>query len=184
MSEIKKNVLLILSILFSTIVFSQNINVKFAIEKVCKLQKVSKINQEKLKWWDTEIYGEYENGILLIDGVLKNDSIIKYFNDADLKFVEKQYKNNIELLWKNNFNKIKTLDSLVISKLDKQAYKTHKMEYYYHSISNPLFSINGKLMIIKINYFCGFMCSNQCVYLFKKKNKYWKLITEFNCLAS
>lgn len=190
MIELNKNMILILLILFNTIIFSQNINNKMidersAVEKICKLQKISKINQKILKWRHKEIYGEYENGIPLFDmvGILKNDSIIRYFNNADLKFVEQQYNNN-DILWSNNLKKIKILDSLTIAKLDKQAFKTHKMEYYYHSISNPLFSLNGQFMIIKIDYFCGFMCSNQCIYLFKKNNKSWKLITEWSCLAS
>ena len=184
MSEIKKNLLLILSIVSSTIAFSQNINEKFAVEKICRLQKISKIKQEKLKWRDTEIYGEYENGIALIDGILKNDSLVKYFKNDDLIFVEKQYKNNINQSWETNFKKIKTLDSLTISELDKQALKSREMKYYYHSMSNPLFSLNGKFVIIKIDYYCGFMCSNQCIYLFIKKKKSWKLITEWNCLSS
>lgn len=184
MTYIERKIFLILFILFSELCFCQNINQISAIESVSKLQKISKMQQKKLKWNDTEIYGEYENGFTLIEGILKNDTIVKYFGVNDLKFIEKQYQNKTDNLWKTKFKKVEILDSLRISALNKQAIKTLKMKYYYHSVSEPLFSENGNLMIIKVNYFCGFMCSTQCIYLYRKKNKSWKLITEWNCLAS
>jgi hypothetical protein len=197
MLEVKKmnlkNIIAILSILFYTVVFSQSrnnkiIDTKSAIEAICKTEKIQKLNQKKLNWRSDEIYGAYINDTALfgITGILKNETVIKYFNSVDLKFVEQQYHIAIDTLWNYNFKKIKILNSLEILNLDEQAFKTHKMEYYYHSISNPLFSFDGQFMIIKIDYFCGFMCSNRCIYLFKKSklNKSWKKISEFNCLSS
>lgn len=124
--------------------------------------------------------------MLGMTGILKNEIVAKYFTKEDLIFIEKQYISE-DSLWKENKKGYKVLDSLKISEISKRALKTHKMKYYYHSLSNPLFSLDGKYMIIIIDFYCGFMCSHQCIYLFQKssaKNKSWKKIEEWSCLSA
>lgn len=186
-----KTILPFLILLLSLKTFSQTYeNNKaertFAIEDLGK-KNIRKVNQKKLEWRTKEIYGEYENGVALfgITGILKNDIVTKYFNPDDLKFIEQQYITK-DSLWKESPGKYKVLGSSAIEKINRQSLKTHKMKSYYYSISNPLFSLDGQFMILKIDFYCGFMCSDQCIYLFQKpeKGQYWKEIAKWNCWSS
>lgn len=186
-----KHILTSLIILLCTKVYSQtNQNIlednQFVIEELPSKMKIKKVNQKKLIWTKEEIYGWYEEGILMPGGesLLKNDIVTKYFTKKDLKFIEEQYTSQ-KLNWNLYKGKYKVLDSLTIKKLGEQSLRTHKMKYYYHSISTPLFSLDKQFMIIKIYFYCGFMCADQCIYLFQKKHneKSWTKIDEWQCIA-
>lgn len=160
---------------------------QFLIEELPSKMKIKKIDERKLKWTKEEMYGWYdEKGNLISNHIslLKNAVVNKYFTKEDLKFIEEQYASQ-KLRWNLYKGKYKVLDSLTIKNLNEKALKTLKMKYYYHSFSSPLFSIDKQFMIIKIYFYCGFMCGNQCIYLFQKKHneKLWTKIDKWECLA-
>ncbi|MFD1605856.1 hypothetical protein ACFSJW_04570 [Flavobacterium artemisiae] len=112
----------------------------------------------------------------------------KYFNPEDLKFIEKQYLNQKDSLWqKNDFKKFDITDSAEQKKIVEHSKKGKRMgSYYSYSFSVPLFSLDKKYALVTKQFFCGMMCSDQCIYVYERDNllNKWKVVSSWFCGSS
>jgi len=150
-----------------------------------KKLKIKNIDANILKWTNDDIYGINEE-IFSISGIMTNDSLKKYFTNEDLKYIDKQFKSIVASSWTNiKIKNVEFIDSLKIDKVFKNSLKKNRgANNYFYSFSNPLFSIDNKLVLIKQEYNCGFMCSTQCFYIYRKTGKTWKEVISWNCWST
>ncbi|CAD0009007.1 hypothetical protein FLAT13_04685 [Flavobacterium salmonis] len=57
---------------------------------------------------------------------------------------------------------------------------------YSYSFSMPLFSLDKKYTLVTQQFFCGLMCSDQCIYVYERdsQSNNWKAIFSWNCWAT
>lgn len=132
-----------------------------------------------------KIYLWSESEFIKLDSVeLKNHGIVDAFSDylfsentlsfigsdldsVDIRYMIKQYQGiNSNVNW--NFDK-----DLV--KIRKNSFRLHKKITYFYSI--PIFSKNKNMVLLKKLVYCGKLCAEHAVYIYKK-NEFgnWELI--------
>ncbi|MEZ0129986.1 hypothetical protein AB9T88_09570, partial [Flavobacterium sp. LBUM151] len=135
-----------------------------------------------------DIYGEQNLEIELssfISGILRYKALQNYFKPEDLKFVEKQYLKQKDSIWqKNDFEKFNITGPKEQNKISSHSQKDQRMgSYYSYSFSVPLFSVDKKYALVIQRFYCGFMCSDQCTYLYQRDgtSNNWKAILSWYC---
>ena len=194
-----KTVVTYFTVLFSICCFSQtNENIPTNKEIAAFLEhldvsgkKVEKVNTKIIRWTEYDIYGEQNLEIELssfISGILRYKALQKYFKPEDLKFVEKQYLNQKDSVWKQtDFKKFKLTGIAEQNKIIEHSKKGLRIgSNYSYSFSMPLFSLDKKYAIVIQEFYCGFMCSDQCIYLYERNNvlNNWRVVLSWNCLAT
>lgn len=154
-------------------------------------KEIKKIDRKIILWTDYDIYGEQNFEIELssfISGILRYKALQNYFKPEDLKFVEKQFLSQKDSVWqKNDLKKFNITGSAEQKKIVEHSKKGQRMgSYYSYSFSIPLFSLDKKYAIVKRQFFCGLMCSDQCTYLYERDNisNKWKVISSWFCGSS
>ena len=151
--------------------------------------KIKSMDEELIDWTYPDLYGErdtlYQMG-WLTRGIFQNDTVLRFFDTEDLGFVKKQYDAIAESTWhENHFMTFELVDTIFYRKILSHSYNSRKIgKWYAHSFSLPLFSIEKNHVIIQQEYYCGYMCSKYCVYLYEKvtDEKAWKLIAKWKCI--
>ena len=110
------------------------------------------------------------------------------FGINDIKFLKEQYFALRDSIW--DFEQMKKFipaDSTVNREIVKksQSGKRKIKDNYSYTFSVPMFSLDKKSVIIYQDFFCGFLCSTSCIYLYQKKNNgKWEKILSWYCWAS
>jgi hypothetical protein len=176
---------------YSNEISDNEISVFFQQLKNSKKLKIKKIDQKIIKWSDYDVYGEKDSTLSFSFGIglLKNEIVLKHLTKDDIKYIEKQYISIRDSVWrKNEFKKFNLLDSLGRKEIHEYSMKRHRKmgNYYSYSFSIPLFSIDKKYVIIIKDFYCGFMCSTQCIYLYHRKEIFnnWEEIASWNCWST
>lgn len=151
--------------------------------------KIINIDEELIDWVGPDLYGERDTLFQmgwLTQGIFQNDTVLRLFDTEDLGFVKKQYDAISESTWhEKHFMAFELVDTLFYRKILSHSYKSKKIKRWYaYSFSLPFFSIDKNHVIIQQEYYCGYMCSNYCVYLYEKmpENKSWKLLANWKCI--
>lgn len=194
-----KSVFTYFAVLFSICCFSQtNENIPTNKEIVHFLEnlevngkEIKKVDRKIILWTDYDIYGEQNLEIekgSIISGILGYKALQTYFKPEDLKFIEKQYQNQKDSVWQqNDFKKFNIIDSKEKKKISEHSKKGQRMgSYYSYSFSKPLFSLDKKYALVTQQFFCGMMCSDQCIYVYQRdsQSNNWKAIFSWYCGAS
>ena len=176
---------------YSNEVSDKEISLFFEQLKNSEKLKIKKIDHKIIKWRDYDIYGEKDTTLnfTFATGILKNEIILKHLTKDDIKYIEKQYLNIKDSVWKkNDFKKFNLLDSIGRKEIHDYSMKRHRKmgNYYSYSFSIPLFSIDKKFVIIIQDFYCGSMCSTQCIYLYKRNEIFnkWEEIASWNCWST
>lgn len=176
---------------YSNEISDSEISSFFLQMKNIKKLKIKKIDQKIIKFSYYDIYGEKDSTLRLTfgTGILENEIILKHLTKEDIKYIEKQYLNVKDSVWKEKeFKKYSLIDSIGRKEIQNYSIKRHKKmgNYYSYSFSIPLFSIDKKHVIIIQDFYCGFMCSTQCIYLYHRKEVYnnWEEIATWNCWST
>jgi hypothetical protein len=151
-------------------------------------KKIEKVDQKIIKWTAYDIYGEQNLEVELssfISGILRYKALQNYFKPEDLKFVEKQYLNHNDSIWqKKDFEKFYITGPKEQKRISEHSKKGQRMgSYYSYSFSVPLFSLDKKYALVIQQFYCGFMCSDQCTYLYERDSvsNNWKAILSWYC---
>jgi len=62
--------------------------------------------------------------------------------------------------------------------------KKPRQERVIYSFSRPIYDSKSEYALISMWMICGNTCGHGCIYLFKKANGIWQLVTETNCYLS
>ncbi|MBE8724041.1 hypothetical protein [Flavobacterium hungaricum] len=194
-----KRVFTYFSVLFSIYSFSQtNENIPTNKEMVQFLEsidvsgkEIKKIDRKIILWTDYDIYGEQNLKVEIgsfISGILRYKTLQNYFKPEDLKFIEKQFLSQKDSVWqKNDFKKLNITGPAEEKKIVEHSKKAQRMgSYYSYSFSMPLFSLDKKYALVTQQFFCGFMCSDQCIYVYERdsQSNNWKAIFSWNCFST
>ncbi len=152
-------------------------------------QKIKRMDEELIDWTYPDLYGErdtlYQMG-WLTRGIFQNDTVLHLFDTEDLGFIKKQYDAIAESNWhEKHFMAFELVDTIFYRKILSHSYNNRKIgKWYAHSFSMPLFSVDKKYVIIQQEYYCGYMCSEYCVYLYERvpDDKRWKLLAKWKCI--
>lgn len=179
----------ILSILSVLVLDAQeNSSVDVLLKDISKTKHypIKKIDREKLKWTDEVIFGHPEWNDF--SWSVRNDSVKKYLTEKDFAFIEAQYRADIDSLWATNELKIfKIVGQSDLDKIAHRSMKRKKMKRNYsYAFSTPLFSVDGKYVLIKEYFYCGLMCSTGSTVLYSRseERKEWIKILEWNVFSS
>jgi hypothetical protein len=150
--------------------------------------RINQIDKKVLKWEHEDIYFK-DDGVpgIVIPGLMSPDSLKKYLSEEDFIFIDLQYKLFHDTSWRSqNFKNFKLLDESDLDKIYKNSLKRKSRKYQYsYSFSLPLFSEDRKTVIFKQVFYCGFLCSTECIYLYRKsENNIWIEVGFWNCSAS
>jgi len=154
---------------------------------------IDKVNQKIISWKRSDIYGiddtTYFIGHTFGRGVLENDSVQKYFSKNDMVFIEEQFEKINDSLWQEkDFKSFNLIDTSGIRKIHEYSMRKMRIKRnnYAYSFSMPIYSLDRNFVIIQIDYYCGFMCSEQCIHIYQRKpdGKSWKEVTKWGCWAT
>ena len=192
--------LLFIILFFYSTLYSQTYSNEILDNEICRFfqqlknsekLKIKKIDQKIIKWRNYDVYGEKDSTMSFSfgTGILKNEIVLKHLTKDDIQFIEKQYLSIKNSVWKkDDFKKFNLLDSLGRNEIHNHSMKRNKKmgNYYSYSFSIPLFSIDKKYVIIIQDFYCGFMCSTQCIYLYHHSEKFnnWNEIASWNCWST
>jgi hypothetical protein len=107
------------------------------------------------------------------------------FGTNDIKFLKEQFFALKDAAW--DFTQMKAFipaDPTVNKEIAKKSQSGRRSikDNYSYTFSVPMFSLDKKSVIIYQDYFCGFMCSTACIYLYQKNgNGKWKEIISWYC---
>lgn len=120
---------------------------------------------------DTGLINKYGfNGRYLFQGHCGTDTI---FNQQDRDFIFKQFTAIKDTIWHDKFSKSK----LLTHKKQKRPNRS------YYSI--PLFSADKNYVIVRRQYYCGYLCAYGGYYVYRRLgNNKWEYITAVNTWAS
>lgn len=117
-------------------------------------------------------------------GISKMDTL---FSKIDVKYILEQNKNRMNFSLKQSLIKNKTIipnKKLVEFYIEKNGVKNFWENYRkiygdqgFYSISQPLFSIDKKTVIISKGFHCGSLCGWGSTIILKKNNGKWKIIS-------
>lgn len=133
------------------------------------------------------LHDDYEGDSLLIEG-LKSES---YLNAADITHMHQQIKKNRAGMWHKdslgNDSKILPPGQAPSAGLSpKKATKawTNYFKKYpvgFYELSQPVFSKDGTVAVICVNFQCGVYCGNGGAYVFRFLNGQWTAVK--NCYS-
>ena len=151
--------------------------------------KILNMDEELIDWMGPDLYGERDTLFQmgwLTRGIFQNDTVQKLFDTEDLGFIKTQYDAISESTWhEKHFMAFELVDTLFYRKILSHSYNSKKIKKWYaYSFSMPLFNIEKNRVIIQQEYYCGYMCSKYCVYLYERvpEDKSWKLIANWKCI--
>lgn len=166
---------------YSSVISDKEISIFFKELSKSNSLRLEKIDKEIISFNDDTFFGyddDFDNGIL------KNKFVLNHLTKKDIIFLKNQYEGFKAKFWEVKDFKQKLIDSLEVKEIHSQSYR-NKNGLKYYSFSIPIFSKNREYAIIIEYYYCGFMCSNQCVYFYKRRKffKRWKQIYKWSCIA-
>lgn len=188
-----KNTILLFAFLISLQVFCQektesinNISSFFFSDfKANSDLEIDKTYNKIIEWSLEEINGTDEK-----PPFVKSDSIKKYFTSNEIDFIKKQLLDlNRNKFWtKKIMSDFTLIDESGLDQIVKNSMSKRKRKHinnYCYLFSIPIFSKDFSKVIIKQEYFCGFLCSTQCIYIYEKQeNGLWREITNWECWSS
>jgi hypothetical protein len=133
------------------------------------------------------LHDDYEGDSLLIEG-LKNES---YLSAADIAYMHQQIKKNRAGMWQKDSlgNEAKILppgqapSAGLSPKKATKAWTNYFKKYPvgFYELSQPVFSKDGTVAAICVNFQCGVYCGNGGAYVFRFLNGQWTAVK--NCYS-
>jgi hypothetical protein len=133
------------------------------------------------------LHDDYEGDSLLIEG-LKNEN---YLTTTDIAYMHLQIKKNRAGMWQKDSmpNDAKLLppgQAPATGLSPKKATKawTNYFKKYpvgFYELSQPVFSKDGNVAVICVNFQCGVYCGNGGAYVFRLLNGQWTAVK--NCYS-
>lgn len=160
-------------------------------EKSIKNGRIPKVSEKEIYAFANSIVNE--NGIAkYCENVLDRKTMIAtngdslflakidtIFDKKDLEFIREQYLEGNKFVWKKDLlnKEIINLDSAKNYKNPEEFYnKTLSEKKCIGHIDLPMFNREMNIAIVEISYYCGFLCAQGGIFIYKKdKNKKWKL---------
>ena len=160
--------------------------------KLSKRHEIKKVNSQIISWEKEQIFGTKDSIKLFLDYenyLLKNDTINKYLSIHDINYIQRQYLSFKKANWNlSEFKDFELIDSVEINKILNRSIKKKRRlkNNYAYSFSVPLFSLDKKYVILIEEYYCGFMCSDECIKIYQKidNSANWKEIARWSCFAT
>lgn len=161
-----------------------------SITSIGKTLQINKLDSHISKWTSGQIFGTPANERSpKVVGLIADDSLKNYFTKIDIDFLCEQFNASIQTSWRpKDFIPFKIIDSSEVGKIYKTSMnsknrKKDKGNSFYR-LSIPLFSFDRKMIVIKKDYNCGFLCETECIAIYKiSANGVWVFITQWNCLS-
>lgn len=122
-----------------------------------------------------------KRSFLLVDTVQKewndlfvrNASYQKALSDKDIQFIAEQVDNTPAAVWTNVvFDSARIVSEADIKRFQKNTGSTP----VHYKFSLPYFSKDKKYCILYYDYYCGDLCAEQSLRLYKKENGKWIVI--------
>jgi len=139
--------------------------------------------------WENDTDAIFHNGFSV--NANKPDTI---FTLADKAYIRQQVKQAITTKWDNKnitwakvipHSDIHNVFTDSVTKGDKWELfekKFHESEYYDYSV--PVFSVDKNTCAIYVGHHCGWLCGDGDIYIFRKKNNKWVLISTIGLWVS
>ena len=177
---------------YSDEINNKEISTFFEELNLSKRHEIKKINRQIISWEKEQIFGTKDSIKLFLDYekyLLTNDTINKYLSVNDIDYIQKQYLSFKKANWNlSEFKDFELIDSVGINKILNRSIKRKRKlkNNYAYSFSIPLFSLDKKYVILIEEYYCGFMCSDQCIKIYQKidNSANWKEIAHWSCFAT
>ena len=177
---------------YSDEINNKEISTFFEELNLSKRHEIKKINRQIISWEKEQIFGTKDSIKLFLDYekyLLTNDTINKYLSVNDIDYIQKQYLSFKKANWNlSEFKDFELIDSVEINKILNRSIKKKRRlkNNYAYSFSIPLFSLDKKYVILIEEYYCGFMCSDQCIKIYQKidNSANWKEIAHWSCFAT
>ncbi len=154
---------------------------------------IDKVSIQIIQWLPEDINGATnEQDVFYFQKapLVELDSVTKYFSKEDIEFVKKQIPslNNNKYWNRKNMEEFTLLDSIGLNIIVKNSISKRKKKHvnnYAYFFSKPLFSKKFDKVIIKQQFYCGFLCATECIYIYEKQeNGLWKKISNWSCWSS
>jgi hypothetical protein len=174
---------------YSKVISDGEIRTFFAELQSNKSLKIDKVDQIPIRWSDLDLVDQIDSSSDLLWGptALSHDSVQKYLDSNDIRFVVDQVFASENFIWrKSDFRSFSLIDTVGVALIYKKSKKKGRgRNNYCYSFSLPLFSRNKQFVLLRQKYLCGFLCMTECIYFYRKtKNNKWILIDNWQCFSS
>jgi hypothetical protein len=179
-----KTALTIAFILFESLVSAQKIDSNLFFKQVIS-SNIYKVDYARIKWKSNDIIPDAQFPDFA-PGIKDNEIVRLHLSEKQItQLVELATNDSINSWSGNDLKDFKLLDSLAIDKLLRKSYNgKNSKETTFYRLSTPLLTVDKKYLLVKIEYNCGYMCSDHCTYLYRRTTGGWKKIAKLNCLAT
>jgi hypothetical protein len=135
-------------------------------------------NPDKSELWESmarTVSALYDSTIRQVPGSVLEE----LYDKANSDTVKEQW--DFSLL-----NKARIVSPEVLYNIKMPAHKHHrtKEQKNIFSFSRPIFSKSKEYAIISMESYCGSLCAERCIYLFRKITGKWKDIVHLKCMDS
>lgn len=126
----------------------------------------------------------YMTRFLVVDSILYNDKFIlrackQSLIKEDLKYIEAQLASHTYNKWQQSiFDDLKVMSMKRIDSLSKPDPFINTPPFI--KLSKPYFSKNGTYCLLLYSYYCGNLCAESAVSLYKKVSGKWEFVKSFD----
>ncbi|SDQ01774.1 hypothetical protein SAMN05428975_6003 [Mucilaginibacter sp. OK268] len=130
----------------------------------------------------------YKRKFLVIDSVIYNDQFIlrickESLMKDDIQYIKAQVASHIYIKWQQSvFDSLKVVDMKLIDSLSKPDPFIHTPSYI--RLSKPYFSKKRDYCLLLYSYYCGNLCAESAVRLYRKVNGKWEFVESFGRMVS
>ncbi len=131
---------------------------------------ILKLHTDNFIYADSSTLNNYQFAANIFN---KKNKLTKYFDKDNANYFVRQIKQQRKVKWQLRIRDIQLFDTieLVNNRVDKVLY----------SYSLPLFSVDGKYVIIIEAFYCGLVCGGGDYNLYERQqDNSWKKIKQFN----